>query len=145
MLRALWMLFLLQARVLSESKSAGRVCRDGLRSGERLPAPVAENRDVQTHLTCPRWPGPGKPLYRNHRQDYRRAGGWARPLGPAVGHGGGEGAAGDAAQRRNAAQILRDNRAVVRAASAASKASDFLLGFLPQAIDAGAEGNAEAA
>jgi antirestriction protein ArdC len=43
-------------------------------------------------------------------------------------------------------EVLReDNRAVVRAASAASKAADFLLAFLPQAIDAGAEGNEEAA
>jgi len=33
-----------------ESESADRVRRDGLeRSGERPPAPVAENRDVQTH------------------------------------------------------------------------------------------------
>ena len=33
-------------------------------------------------------------------------------------------------------EVLReDNRAVVRAASAASKAADFLLGFLPPAID----------
>lgn len=43
-------------------------------------------------------------------------------------------------------EMLReDDRAVVRAASAASKASDFLLGFLPQVIDATAAGNAEAA
>ena len=43
-------------------------------------------------------------------------------------------------------EVLReDNRAVVRAASAASKASDFLLAFLPQAIDASGEGNEEAA
>jgi antirestriction protein ArdC len=41
--------------------------------------------------------------------------------------------------------LRQDNRAVVRAASAASKAADFLLAFLPQAIDAGAEGNEEAA
>jgi antirestriction protein ArdC len=42
--------------------------------------------------------------------------------------------------------VLReDNRAVVRAASAASKAADFLLSFLPLAIDAVAEGNEEAA
>jgi antirestriction protein ArdC len=42
--------------------------------------------------------------------------------------------------------VLReDNRAVVRAASAASKAADFLLAFLPQAIDAGGEGDEEAA
>jgi hypothetical protein len=33
----------------------------------------------------------------------------------------------------------------VRAASAASKAADFLLAFLPPAIDAVAEGNEEAA
>ncbi|MGL4261274.1 MAG: ArdC family protein, partial [Afipia sp.] len=40
--------------------------------------------------------------------------------------------------------VLReDNRAVVRAASAASKAADYLLAFLPQAIDA--ESNEEAA
>ena len=43
-------------------------------------------------------------------------------------------------------EVLReDNRAVVRAASAASKASDFLLAFVPQAVDADAAGNAEAA
>src|SRR5260221_8652555 len=43
-------------------------------------------------------------------------------------------------------ELLReDDRAVVRAASAASKASDFLLAFLPQAIDASGEGNEEAA
>jgi antirestriction protein ArdC len=43
-------------------------------------------------------------------------------------------------------EVLReDNRAVVRAASAASKAADFLLSFLPPAIDAVAEGNEEAA
>jgi antirestriction protein ArdC len=43
-------------------------------------------------------------------------------------------------------EVLReDNRAVVRAASAASKAADFLLGFLPAAIDSvggGSEGAA---
>ncbi|WP_245306076.1 hypothetical protein [Bradyrhizobium sp. LTSP849] len=37
------------------------------------------------------------------------------------------------------------NRAVVRAASAASKAADFLLGFLPPGIDSRVEGNEEAA
>src|SRR5260370_10528170 len=43
-------------------------------------------------------------------------------------------------------KVLReDNRAVVRAASAASNAAAFLLAFLPQAIDAGGEGDAEAA
>jgi antirestriction protein ArdC len=43
-------------------------------------------------------------------------------------------------------EVLReDNRAVVRAASAASKAADFLLAFLPPAIDSVVEGNAEAA
>jgi len=43
-------------------------------------------------------------------------------------------------------EVLReDNRAVVRAASAASKAADFLLAFLPPAIDSVAEGNEEAA
>jgi antirestriction protein ArdC len=42
--------------------------------------------------------------------------------------------------------VLReDNRAVVRAASAASKAADFLLAFLPPAIDSGVEANEEAA
>ena len=42
-------------------------------------------------------------------------------------------------------EVLReDNRAVVRAASAASKAADFLLAFLPPAI-AVVEGNEEAA
>ena len=43
-------------------------------------------------------------------------------------------------------EVLReDNRAVVRAASAASKAADFLLAFLPPAIDSVAEDNEEAA
>jgi antirestriction protein ArdC len=43
-------------------------------------------------------------------------------------------------------EVLReDNRAVVRVASAASKAADFLLAFLPPTIDAVAEGNEEAA
>jgi len=43
-------------------------------------------------------------------------------------------------------EVLReDNRAVVRAASSASKAADFLLSFLPPAIDAVAEANEEAA
>ncbi|WP_213742229.1 zincin-like metallopeptidase domain-containing protein [Bradyrhizobium sp. dw_411] len=43
-------------------------------------------------------------------------------------------------------EVLReDNRAIVRAASAASKASDFLLAFQPHAIDVGTEGNEEAA
>ncbi|MFZ2157103.1 MAG: zincin-like metallopeptidase domain-containing protein [Bradyrhizobium sp.] len=43
-------------------------------------------------------------------------------------------------------EVLReDNRAVVRAASAASKATDFLLAFLPPAIDAVAEDSEEAA
>lgn len=43
-------------------------------------------------------------------------------------------------------EVLReDNRAVVRAASAASKAADFLLAFLPPAIDSVTEGNEEAA
>jgi hypothetical protein len=37
------------------------------------------------------------------------------------------------------------NRAVVRAASAASKATDFLLAFLPPAIDCVVDGNEEAA
>jgi antirestriction protein ArdC len=42
--------------------------------------------------------------------------------------------------------VLReDNRAVVRSASAASKAADFLLGFLPQAIDSRPASNEEAA
>ena len=43
-------------------------------------------------------------------------------------------------------EVLReDNRAIVRAASAASKAADFLLAFLPPAIDSVVEGNEEAA
>ena len=43
-------------------------------------------------------------------------------------------------------EVLReDNRAVVRAASAASKAADFLLAFLPPPIDSIVEGNEEAA
>jgi antirestriction protein ArdC len=43
-------------------------------------------------------------------------------------------------------EVLReDNRAVVRAASAASKAADFLLAFLPPATDSVVEGNEEAA
>jgi antirestriction protein ArdC len=43
-------------------------------------------------------------------------------------------------------EVLReDNRAVVRAASAASKAADFLLAFLPPAIDSVVEDNEEAA
>ncbi len=41
--------------------------------------------------------------------------------------------------------LREDNRAVVRAASAASKAADFLLAFLPQAVEAGAAGEEEAA
>jgi antirestriction protein ArdC len=43
-------------------------------------------------------------------------------------------------------EVLReDNRAVVRAGSAASKAADFLLAFLPSAIDSVVEDNEEAA
>jgi antirestriction protein ArdC len=43
-------------------------------------------------------------------------------------------------------EVLReDNRAVVRAASAASKAAEFLLAFLPAAIDSVVEGNEQAA
>jgi antirestriction protein ArdC len=43
-------------------------------------------------------------------------------------------------------EVLREDcRAVVRAASAASKAADFLLAFLPPAIDSVAEDNEEAA
>ena len=43
-------------------------------------------------------------------------------------------------------EVLReDNRAVVRAASAASKAADFLLAFLPPMIASVVEGNEEAA
>ncbi|ABD89107.1 ArdC family protein [Rhodopseudomonas palustris] len=43
-------------------------------------------------------------------------------------------------------EVLReDNRAVVRAASAASKAADFLLGFAPQAIEGGPEEREQAA
>jgi antirestriction protein ArdC len=43
-------------------------------------------------------------------------------------------------------EVLReDNRAVVRAASAASKAADFLLAVLPPAIDSVVEDNEEAA
>lgn len=42
--------------------------------------------------------------------------------------------------------VLReDNRAVVRAASAASKSADFLLAFLPRAIDSAPNGKKEAA
>jgi antirestriction protein ArdC len=42
-------------------------------------------------------------------------------------------------------EVLReDNRAVVRAASAASKAADFLLAFLPPAIESAVEDNEEA-
>ena len=42
-------------------------------------------------------------------------------------------------------EVLReDNRAVVRAASAASKAADFLLGFWTPEIDSCAAGNEEA-
>jgi antirestriction protein ArdC len=43
-------------------------------------------------------------------------------------------------------EVLREDcRAVVRAASAASKAADFLLAFLPSAIDSVAQDNEEAA
>jgi antirestriction protein ArdC len=43
-------------------------------------------------------------------------------------------------------EVLReDNRAVVRAASAASKAADFLLAFRPPTINSATEGNEEAA
>ena len=43
-------------------------------------------------------------------------------------------------------EVLReDNRAVVRAASAASKAADFLLAFLPQTVGADVKSNEEAA
>jgi antirestriction protein ArdC len=43
-------------------------------------------------------------------------------------------------------EVLReDNRAVVRAASAASKAADFLLAFRPQAIDFASDGGEKAA
>ena len=47
-------------------------------------------------------------------------------------------------------EVLReDNRAIVRAASQASKAADYLLGFLPDdgqsSRDAGVEGEMEAA
>jgi antirestriction protein ArdC len=42
--------------------------------------------------------------------------------------------------------VLReDNRAVVRAASAASKAADFLLGYLPHEIEPAGEVSEEAA
>jgi antirestriction protein ArdC len=43
------------------------------------------------------------------------------------------------------AVLREDNRAVVCSASAASKAADLLLGFLPQAIDSRPASNAEAA
>ena len=43
-------------------------------------------------------------------------------------------------------EVLREDcRAVVRAASAASKAADFLLAFLPPSIDSVARDNEEAA
>src|SRR6266700_1084339 len=43
-------------------------------------------------------------------------------------------------------EVIRgDDRAIVRAASAASKAADYLLAFLPPAIDSVVEGNEEAA
>lgn len=43
-------------------------------------------------------------------------------------------------------EVLReDNRAVVRAASAASKSADFLLAFLPHGIATDGEGNEGAA
>lgn len=43
-------------------------------------------------------------------------------------------------------EVLReDNRAVIRAASAASKAADLLLAFAPPVIDAGADEREQAA
>ena len=56
-------------------------------------------------------PRPGEPLRRNHRQDHRRAGGRPRALGPALGNGGGEGAARHAEERRHRPVLFRDQRA----------------------------------
>ena len=70
--------------------------------------PVAENRDVWTYRPSSCRQRPREPLYRNHRQDYHRAGGWPYPVGAAMGDGGDQGAARDAAQRLYAARIFRD-------------------------------------
>src|SRR3546814_150960 len=79
-----------------ESESADRIAVTGWKPRERPSAPVAENRDVQTQPKARRQARPDQPLFRDHRQD--RAGGGARALGPALGHGG-EGTARHAEER----------------------------------------------
>ena len=69
--------------------------------------PVAENRDVWTYRPSSCRQRPREPLHRNHRQDHRRAGGRPYPVGAAMGDGGDQGPARDAAQRVDAARILR--------------------------------------
>ena len=68
--------------------------------------PVAENRDVWRYRPSSCRQRPREPLHRNHRQDHRRVGGWQYPVGAAMGDGGDQGAARDAAQCVDAAQIL---------------------------------------
>jgi antirestriction protein ArdC len=86
----------------------GRVFRDGLRSRERLAAPVAEIRDVQSNRSCPLQSVPDEPLCRNYRQDHRRAGGWPCALGPAVGKAGRKGFARHAAKHYHEAPLFGD-------------------------------------
>ena len=66
-----------------------------------------EIRDVQIHRSRPFRPGPDEPLCRNHRQDHRRTGSRPCALGPALGDGGGEGAARHAEERHDTAPLLR--------------------------------------
>ena len=79
----------------------------GWRSRERLAAPVAETRDVTFSRSRSHRPRPDEPLFRNHRQDHRRAGGRPRAVGPTLGDVGGQGADRHAEERGDPAPLLR--------------------------------------
>ena len=85
---------------------AGRISRDGLRSRERLAAPVVEIRDVTFNRSRPRRSRPQEPVSGNHRQDHRRARGWSCAVGPAVGDRSGQSVAQHAEERGNASPLF---------------------------------------
>src|SRR5258708_7176865 len=53
------------ARPGNQREMAARSGRAGFRSGDRLAAPAAENRDVQKHRARPYWPGRAPACRRN--------------------------------------------------------------------------------
>ena len=97
------------ARFESESAAGAAVTGSGPR--ERLAALVAEIRDVTFIRSRSPRPGPGEPLFRNHRQDHRRAGSRAPALGPALGCLGHRGGGRPAQKRRHRPALFGDQRA----------------------------------